>query len=107
MASRNRKSILLQVAYTPASVIGTVRQVANFGIPFRDAYLPCYVSKGEFYVQAALRDVCQAIAEAISEEFRDLEVRVSVEGRPPLSLDRVRSELFSASVGESPVVGDS
>ena len=107
MASRHSPYILLQVAHTPASFTGTVRQVANFGIPFRDAYLPCFVSEGEFYIQAPLRDVCKAIAEAISEELRDLEVRISIEGRAPLSLDSVGRQLSRASMGESTMVGDS
>lgn len=104
MDTWNSPRILFQVAHTPATHIGGVRSNPNFSIIVRDTHLPCYISEGELYVQAPFRHVVEAIVEAISESFRNLEVGVSIANSAPLSLDRVWGPVSEPRMAEPDVV---
>ena len=96
METWNHPRILLTVAHAAAEDPSPVRQVANFKVSIGDADIPAFISEGKLYVQAPLGYIWKAIAAAISREFGNMEVGISVEGRSALPLDSVGNPVSSA-----------
>lgn len=104
MDTRQSPRILLQVAHTPPEAAQPMRQTANFTVTIGDTHLPCFISEGKLVLQAPLGLVWKAVAKAISESFADMEVGISVEGRPTLPLDSVGDPVSSSAMAVEGVV---
>jgi hypothetical protein len=72
-----------------------------------DTHLPAFVSSGILYIQAPLPHIFKAFAEDLSYELRGMEIRVSSEGGPALSLDGDGRPVYSKGMAFEGVVSDS
>ena len=100
MDTRQSPRILLQVSHAPAEAPEPVRSHANFRVTIGDTNVPAFISEGKLVVQAPLGQLWKAIAKAISAEFGNMEVGISVEGRAPLSLDSVGDPVSSSPMAK-------
>ena len=112
MPTKNKRTwyrAFIQRSQSPAHA-PVLRHVAKGGlieVVIGDTHLPAFVSSGILYIQAPLPHIFKAFAEDLSYELRGMEIRISNEGGPALSLDGDGRPVHSKGMAFEGVVSDS
>jgi hypothetical protein len=90
-----------------ASYLRLVEKGGLISVVIGDVDLPAFVSSGILYIQAPLPHIFKAFAQDLSDELRGMEVRVSTEGGPALSLDGDGRPVYREGMAFPSLVSDS